>query len=373
MKILHFLSRLIVGLVFIFSGFVKGVDPLGTAYRIEDYFIAWNAQDMMPYALSLSILLSTMEFVLGVVVLLNLKPRVNAWILLAVMGFFTLLTLNDAIYNPVPDCGCFGDAITLTNWQTFYKNVILMVFTLVLLLLRKKTKGVESVPGSYGTAAAAAIVFIAFSLYNYRHLPIIDFMAWKKGNKMYIENPLPVKYFLKYRNKETGEVKEYLSPDYPYNDSVWMSQWEFVDQRVEDPNQYQGHDLQIMDSVGTDYTESVIRNPDHQFILVAWDILAANEKALSRMEAFATAAASDGLSFVALTSSLPEDIEKARRKLNLSFDIFLSDDIALKTMVRANPGLLLLKDGIVIDKWHYNDFPEYKEFSSRYRNAATGK
>jgi uncharacterized membrane protein YphA (DoxX/SURF4 family) len=366
MRVLHLISRIVVGVVFIFSGFVKGIDPLGTAYRFEDYFIAWNAHWMMPYALTLSILGSAMEFVLGVVILLNLKPKVGSWLLLGVMTFFTLLTLNDAIYNPVPDCGCFGDAITLTNWQTFYKNIVLMVFTLILFGWRKKTRDEHGNFKSYGTAAVVLSLFVGLSIYCYRHLPLIDFMEWKVGNKMFNENPLPVKYYLTYKNKETGETKEYLSPDYPYNDSIWMSEWEFADQRVEDPNSFKGHDLQIMDSSGTDLTDVIIRNPDYQFILTAWDLETADQNALAGIGELADKTMELGYGFVGLTSSLSEVIDSTRTRLKLNFDIYMADDIALKMMVRANPGLLLLKEGVVLDKWHYNDFPTYNDFEKKY-------
>ncbi len=366
MRVLHFISRIVVGIVFIFSGFVKGIDPLGMAYRLEDYFIVWGTHWMMPYALTLSILLCTMEFVLGVVILLNLKPKVSSWMLLGVMAFFTLLTLNDAIYNPVPDCGCFGDAITLTNWQTFYKNVFLMVLALIIFAWRNKTREVLGNIVSYGVAAVVLSLFIGFSIYCYRHLPLIDFMDWKVGNKMYVENPLPVKYYLTYKNKETGEAKEYLSPDYPYNDSVWMSKWEFADQRVEDPNSFKGLNLQIMDSTGTDLTDLIIQNPEYQFILVAWDLETANQTALAGVNEFADKAMEAGYGFIGLTSSLSEVINSTRARLKIDYDFFMADDVALKTMVRANPGLLVLKKGIVINKWHYNDFPSFADFEKKY-------
>lgn len=366
MKLLHFVSRLVVGFVFIFSGFVKGIDPLGTAYRFEDYFIAWGTHFMMPYALSLSVLMCTMEFVLGVVILFNLRPRVSSWILLAVMLFFTLLTLNDAIYNPVPDCGCFGDAIILTNWQTFYKNLILLVFTFILLFWRKRTRVMLGAVPSYALAGVAAVLFAGLSIHCYRHLPLIDFMDWKIGNKMYNEHPAPVKYYLIYRNKETGETKEYLSPDYPYNDSVWMAQWEFVDQRVEDPNTYRGHDLQIVDSGGNDLTDAIIQNPDYQFLLISWDLEKADQDALAGISGFADRVMAAGLGFECLTSSLQPVIDSTRARLKLNFEFLEADDIALKTMVRSNPGLILLKAGVVLDKWHYNDFPTYDSFAKKY-------
>lgn len=361
MRILHFISRIIIGVVFMFSGFVKGIDPLGTAYRLEDYFMVWGADWMMPAAVTLSVLLSTMEFVLGFVVLFNLKPKVNAWLLLGVMTYFTGLTLYDAIANPVPDCGCFGDAIKLTNVQTFIKNLILFVPTIILFVWRRKTVDRYSNLSAYGVACVVTALFAGLCLYCIMHLPIIDFMDWKKGNKMYSDSNLPVKYYLTYKNKQTGEEKEYLSPNYPYNDSVWMSQWEFVSQRVDDPNVYLGADLQIVDLDGNDVTNDIIRNPDYHLMMVTWDLTKADEKALAKVNALAEEAENNGMSFTAITSSLPSEIDTITKHLNLQYAFHQADDVALKIMVRSNPGLILMKDGVVIDKWAYRDIPEYKE------------
>lgn len=361
MRILHFVSRTIIGVVFMFSGFVKGIDPLGTAYRLEDYFMAWGTDWMMPAAVTLSVLLSTMEFVLGFVVLFNLKPKVNAWMLLGVMIYFTGLTLYDAVANPVPDCGCFGDAIKLTNVQTFLKNVILFIPTIILFIWRKKAKDRYSNLQAYGTAGVITAFFAGMCLFCIMHLPIIDFMEWKKGNKMFTESNLPVKYYLTYRNKQTGETKEYLSPDYPFNDSVWMSQWEFVDQRVDDPNEYLGADLQIVDLEGNDVTNDIIRDPGYHFMLITWDIAKANKGALKSVNDLAMKAESDGYGFASITSSLPAEIDTVSKQLNLRYTFYQADDVALKIMVRSNPGLILMKAGVVIDKWAFRDIPDYKE------------
>lgn len=361
MKVLHLISRIIIGVVFMFSGFVKGLDPLGFAYRQEDYLMVWGADWMIPAAVVLSILLSTMEFVLGFVVLFNFKPKVSAWLLLGVMLFFTGLTLYDAIENPVPDCGCFGDAIKLTNVQTFLKNVVLMVPTLILFAYRRKATDRYSNAVSYGTAGVVTLLFISFCIYCLRHLPVIDFMDWKKGNKMYTESTLPVEFYLTYRNKATGEEKEYLSPNYPYNDSVWMSHWEFASQRVVDPNQHLGADLQIVDLEGNDVTDIIIRNPDYHFLLITWDLNKADKEALKEINDFAVKAEADGYTFSALTSSLPEEIDTISKELGLTYTFYQADDVTLKTMVRANPGLILMKDGVVLDKWSNHDFMDYGE------------
>lgn len=362
MRIIHLLSRIIVGVVFMFSGFVKGIDPLGTAYRIEDYFLAWGTPWLYPYALLFSILLSTVEFVLGFIILLNLKAKISSALLLIIMGFFTLLTFYDALENPVPDCGCFGDAIKLTNWQTFYKNIILMVPTLVLFTYRKKTKDHFNNSISFGLGGIIAFLFVAFCIWNYRHLPVIDFMEWKVGNKMYAESTMPVKYYLTYKNKKTGEEKEYLSPNYPFNDSAWMNNWEFINQRIVDPNKHIGADLQIVDSLGTDVTDNIIKNHDYQFILVAWDLTKSNKKGLNKFRDFAQLSEKDGYYFNVLTSSLEKEIDSIRKQLNLDLTFYQADDVVLKMMVRANPGLILLKDGVIIDKRSHNDFIPYSKY-----------
>lgn len=348
-----------------FSGFVKGIDPLGFAYRLEDYFIVWGTDWMMPAAVTLSVILSTAEFLLGFVVLFNLKPRINAWLLLGMMVFFTILTFYDAFENPVPDCGCFGDAIKLTNWQTFFKNVFLMIPTLILFGWREKTKDRFNNLQAYGLATLAGILILMVYIYSYRHLPIIDFMEWKVGNKMYTEKTLPVKYYVTYKNKQTGEEKEYLVPDYPYNDSVWMSQWEFLNQRIDDPNQHIGTDLQIVDMEGDDVTDIIIRNPDLHFMLIAWDLHKANKEALVKMKDFAREAEDDGYSFSVITSSLPEEIDTISKQFELDFSFYQADDVVLKTMVRSDPGLIMMKDGVVLGKWSHVDFIDYPEFKEQ--------
>jgi len=363
-KIFTVISRLLVGCVFVFSGFVKGIDPLGTAYRIEDYFIAFGTQWAIPSALYLSVFLCTIEFSVGILLLLNVRIKEVAWLLLLMMLFFTCTTFYDALYNPVPDCGCFGDAIKLTNWQTFLKNIILMIFVLTVFLNRKKIKPYFRINSEILIIFLTIITFDAFSMYNYRHLPVIDFMSWKVGNKMFNEHPLPVKCYLTYRNKETGETKEYLSPDFPYNDTAWVAKWEFVSQRIEDPNSLKGTDLQITDSSGNDVTSEFIRNPGYQFILVAYDLEKTHLKAFTRMNDFYGLAEKDGHSLIALYSI--GNVKSFINKTKAAYAFYSADDVILKTMVRANPGLLLLKNGVVLAKWHYHDFPDYNQVKKKY-------
>jgi len=359
------LSRVILGLVFMYSGFVKGVDPLGTQYRIIDYFIAFGTEWAFPLALPLSIVLNAAEFIIGVLLLFNVRIKLTSWLVVLMMAIFTIVTLNDALYSPVPDCGCFGDALILSNWQTFYKNLIIDALLLIVFLSRNRIPNWFSFKAEWSILSVAVIGFVFFEVYNIRHLPVIDFRDWKIGNKMVNENPLPLVYFLTYKNTETEEVKEYVSPDYPYNDSVWMSKWEFVSQRVVDPNP-QMHDLRIEDETGNDFTVDYIENPDYQLLFVIYDISGSKNNKNDLVLDFSQKCNEQGISFIAITSSLPEKVEKYKQENNFDFEFYYADDITLMAMVRSNPGLVLLKDGVVMDKWHVNDIPLFSEFEEEY-------
>ncbi len=362
MKTFSLISRWFVGLVFIFSGFVKGIDPLGTAFRIEDYLVAYQLNALIPFSLALSVFLCTVEFSLGLALILNIIPRISRWLLLLMMSFFTLLTFYDAIYEPVPDCGCFGDAIVLTNWQTFYKNIVLMVPTMYLLFeIRRQPRKVRPLY-EWPVLCMIFFAFILFSLYNYRNLPVIDLLAWKVGNNMVPERTLPVEYYLTYRNKETGEIKEYLSPNYPFNDAAWVASWEFVSRRVVDPNPAPPINLQVFDSSSIDVTESILRNPEYQFVFVAWKIEDVDSEKLVAMNDFFLKAEAAGHSFVAIANNL-QSANLKRQELNLDYDFLLADPVELKIMLRSNPGLLLLKNGVVVDKWSYRNFPAFENLS----------
>ena len=348
-------------MVFIFSGFVKGVDPLGTAYRIEDYFVAFHMPWAVQFALFLSILLCTVEFILGISMLFNLWIRYTAWILLPMMIFFALLTLNDAIFNPVPDCGCFGDALKLTNIQTFLKNIVLMGLIIPIFAWRKKFKSLF--PGSmeFSFLILFIVLFSGFSICCYRHLPFIDFMKWKVGNVVNKEKRLPVKFYLTYKNKKTGEEKEYLSSNYPWNDPKWVSEWEFKSQRADDPNKPDAMVLRIEDLRGNDQTRTILDNPDPQFILVAYDLTKTNTKAFNRILPLYKKAEASGYSFICLTSAISDEIKKFKLRTGTSFEYDNADDAVLKTMVRSNPGLILMKNGKVLAKWGWRDIPHYDE------------
>jgi len=197
-----------LGIIFIFSGFVKGVDPLGTAYKIEDYFIAFGAEWAIPFSLSLAIILCVSEFALGIFLLTNIFKRTTVWLTLLMMIIFTALTLNDALYNPVPDCGCFGDLIILTNWETFYKNLVIDFFLIFVFITRNSFDSVYKKTTEWSIAILTISLFTIFNSYNINRLPIIDFRDWKIGKSLILETTEDLQYYLAYTNKETGETTQ---------------------------------------------------------------------------------------------------------------------------------------------------------------------
>jgi len=201
-------SRIAVGLLFIYSGFVKGVDPLGTQFRIEDYFYAYGTLWALPFALVLSLILNAFEFSLGVLLLLKLKTKYIAWLVFLLMIFFTITTLNDAVNNPVPDCGCFGDALIIANWQTFYKNLVIGAFVMIIFLRKSSYVNLRKNKIQWSAIALIFVLFEGFEIFTVRHLPFIDFRPWKVDTQLLPKDPQPAEYFFTYKNTTSGEEKE---------------------------------------------------------------------------------------------------------------------------------------------------------------------
>ncbi len=359
-KFLINFSRLFTGAVFVFSGFVKAVDPLGTAYKLEDYFAAYNMLWANDLSLVLAIFLCAVELLVGVALLLNLRMRLTSWVLLLMMSFFTVLTFYDALYDPVPDCGCFGDAITLTNWETFYKNVVLMVFTLIVFVNRKRFKAFLKPMAQWIAVALLFILFVLFSFYNYIHLPMLDFRSWKIGNQMASAASSEERIYLSYQSHITGEIQEYLSPDFPWNDSLWLAEWEFVEQRVERDVRGVEHDLKAEDEFASDFTDYLLESPGI-FVFVSYDLEAASAKGMQKLAELEHQLFEAAYPSVILTASLPETAAAILQEYDIHSDLLFADDIVLKTIVRANPGLVMFYNGYVAGKWHYNDMPNINE------------
>jgi len=354
-SLLALFFRLAVGLVFIFSSFVKGIDPLGTAYRVEDYLEAYGWYFMVDYALYLGLFLIVVEFLLGVSMLFRLRFKLGALGVLLIMLMFTVITYFDASLNLVPDCGCFGDAVKLTNWETFYKNIVLVLMAIVIFVKRKQTAQSTSIWFQNSLLSLITIGFIGLIYYNINHLPLMDFREWKVGNDMNTIGEENTKVYVSYRNKKTNETKEYLSPDYPWSDSAWLVNWEFIGQRFDNSSLIKMHNLIIEDSLGNDFTKDLIENTVTQILLIIPDIEKVNDLGLKKAYMISQTLSDDEY-FAIVTGADFESAATFFMKEMDGIEVYFADDIELKAMIRSNPGILVLRKGIVIDKMHYNDF-----------------
>ncbi len=361
------LCRVLVGALFVFCSFTKGVDPLGTKYKMLDYFIAYDIQWLNDLALPLAIIMIMAEFIVGICLMLNLLPRLATLGASLLMLFFTITTFFDAIYNLVPDCGCFGTAIKMSNWQTFFKNLIIISILIPLIFNNKAlvNKRVTILGQTLFTIIFMGM-FIGFEIYNVRHLPVIDFMEWKVGKDMKpAETEEPAEIYLTFKNIETGEEQEYLSPNYPWNDSIWMSQWEFVSQRQEGGNQSLG--FSILDENGDDYTD-VLYDTEKLFVFVAPYLDEITEKDIKECQRIYDFANENGFNYLWVTSVNPEYVHELQENYYMFDEVYYGDELELKTMVRSNPGLMLMDNGVILDKWSKIDFPCEKEINFLVRN-----
>lgn len=368
--ILNIVCRWFVGIVFIFSGFVKGVDPLGTSFKIQEYMTAWSVGSItfewaLPFATVLSVALCTLEFTIGVMLLTNCYRRLTAWLLGLMMLFFTCTTLADAITNKVTDCGCFGDAIKLTNWQTFWKNIVLMVPTVIIFIQRRMRWNYKR---HFERETLIAILSIAamviFGIRNINNEPCIDFRAWKVGNQMMpFGEDLKMESYLTYKDKSTGEVKEYVSAQVPYQDSVWMANHEFVDSRVVDPYEISADGFSMLGPDGEDNAKDIIGNAEYVLIATIHHIDKLNDKGIKTLKRVHHFCMENNINFMLLTSALDEEVEALLYQNGLAEVMYyFADATAIETMLRSNPGFILLKDAKVLGKWHYNNAEKIMEY-----------
>ena len=345
--------RVLVGALFIFSSFTKGVDPLGTKYKMLDYLSVYGMTWLNNFALVLAMLMILAEFIVGFCLITKVLPRLAVLGATLLMLFFTITTLFDAMYDLVPDCGCFGTAIKMSNWQTFYKNLVIDAVLIPLIMNNKLLENKLEKGTQWTIGIAFALAFLGFEFYNYRHLPVIDFMNWKVGKQITTSTNEETKIYLTYKNKATGETQEYLSPNYPWNDSVWMSEWEFVDQRVEGGTNFLG--FSALDEDGNDVTELIL-NTENLLMFTSHDLSKVTEKEWTRVREITDEAGSRGYYVVWTVANEPEFVERLREKYDFLYEVYYADELEIKPIVRSNPGLIWLDNGLVKDKWSSVDF-----------------
>lgn len=370
MKSIKHIARYIVGLTFIFSGYVKGIDPWGSAYKFTDYLNAFEWEPLIALAFPLGVLLSFAEFAIGVALIFKLFMRFTSWMALLFMGFFTLLTLYIAIENPVTDCGCFGDAVKLSNWATFYKNLIFIGLTIYIFILRKKFKNKNGFILPLSFSLMTVVVYFYFVVYSYNHLPIIDFRPYKVGTNIPAAMQTPAdapkevyETIFQYKNKKTGKIKEFNEKNYPWQDTL---KWEYVssDSRlVQEGYVPPIHDFVMETEYGEDVKDFFLYDEGYTFILVAYNLEKTNKEHFAKINDLANYAMENNMHFIGMTSSVRDEINWFSSETDTGFEWFNCDEITLKTIIRANPGLLLIKKGTIIGKWHYNDIPDIEKIN----------
>ncbi len=377
------IARILVGCLFIFSGFIKANDPLGFSYKLEEYFEVFKADTGLSMfewfahiALPLSIIITVSEMLLGIMLLLGYKRDLTLWLLFAQIAFFTFLTFYSACYNKVTHCGCFGDFLKLKPWESFWKDIALMILITLLFAGRDHITDLVFPSLQVSIFIIGAIASIGFPIYAYRNLPPLDFRAYAIGMNIKdnmkpgagYEPPVYETRF-KYQNLKTQEVKEFDLKNYPWEDTLtwkWVATDNVLTKEAVNPPKIT--DFTVNDLNGNPVTDSILNNKDYSFLLVCYDLKKTedDESLHAKINDFFTLAGKEGKKITALTASSAKEIDDYKHAHQAMYDFASVDAIVLKTMIRSNPGLILIKDGTVIMNWHHNNFPSYSEVKQKY-------
>ncbi len=363
--------RILVGVTFIFSGFVKADDPLGFTYKLHEYFAkdALDIPSLDKFSFGIAFSVSIIEMTLGFMMLIGIWKKFTLTMVTLMMIFFTFLTWYTAHYNKVLECGCFGDAIPFTSWQSFWKNVVLMIFIIII------TWGSKHVSPSFTKVAERVMVSIflvgstVFSWYCYNYLPVIDFRPYKIGTDIKKDMqgiPDVEKFFYTLKNKKTRETKEF--DKFPDNYQV---DWDFVSSRTEIVKkgvESKIKDFTISDMGGTDVTDSVLSVPGNHFLLISMSINEANkdDKTVKKINDLASDCMKNNIGFICLTDSDDNEIVAYQNQYHAPYKFYTTDGTVLKTMIRSNPGLILINNGVVKAMWHYHSIPAYSDVAAKY-------
>ena len=359
MKFLVNFSRLFVGLLFIFSGLIKINDPVGFSFKLEEYFgpTVFNIDFLLPYVLPLAIFIVVVEVLLGVFLLIGLKKEFTIYSLFVMIVFFTFLTWYSAYFNKVTDCGCFGDAIKLTPWESFTKDIILLVFIIILMMGLKYIKPLFTNKLLYTIPVISLVICILIVNQVLSHLPLIDFRPYKIGNNI-IENMITPedskKAIFRYDwlfNVEGEKKIISTSGNFPSIEGDFISvETELLEEGYEPPI----HDFSMeLDDI--DYTDSLMQE-ENLLIFVFYNISKMELEAIGDLKESLRIAMDNNYKIIGLTASGNEDVNNFKSKFLVDLDFYFCDETALKTIVRSNPAALKLHKGTIIQKAHWNDF-----------------
>ena len=363
MKVLVGVSRIFVGVLFIISGLIKLNDPVGFSFKLGDYFApeVLNLPFLEPYALVIAVLVVILEVLLGVMLIVGYAKKFTLWSLLLMIVFFTFLTFYSAYFNKVTDCGCFGDALKLTPWESFSKDVVLLV--LILFLYKGSryiqpffSKGVRSI-----TVFISLILCLWLGLHVLEHLPVIDFRAYKvgtnitKGMQTPADAPRAV-YQYNWSFDVNGQQKTVINRgEDPKIDGTLLGVETSVLQKGYEPPI---HDFSI-ERDGTDYTTQMLEE-EHLLVVIAYNLNVAQNDGFIAIKEATDTAIEKGYTVIGISASSTPETEKLAAKYDLDFKFYFCDMTALKTIIRSNPSIMSLEKGTILQKLHFNDVDQLK-------------
>ena len=360
-KIIVHLFRYFVGTLFIFSGLIKLNDPIGFSFKLEEYFgpTVFDLDFLIPIVLPMAIFIVIFEVILGIFLILGYKREFTLWSLLLMIIFFTFLTWYSAYFNKVTDCGCFGDAIKLTPWESFTKDVVLLIMIAFLFVKKDLVNPIINLNLQKLIIGTSLLVCFYITYFVLNHLPILDFRAYKIGDNI-IENmrvpedaPKDI-YEYEWLFSEGDEIKKYITNgEYPNAKGDFLTVETKLIQKGYEPSIY---DFSI-EVNGNNLTDEIL-SEEKLLIYISYNLEKFSSKAIENMKFSAEKAKNNGFKIIGLTASSVEDRNIFIKTNNLSFDFYTCDETALKTVVRSNPGAIVLKAGNVVDKKHYKDFSD---------------
>lgn len=355
-------SRIFVGVLFIISGLIKLNDPIGFSYKLAEYFgePVFNLPFLVPFSLAIALFLVTLEVVLGVMLLIGYKSRFTVNSLLVLIVLFTFLTFYSAYFDVVKDCGCFGDALHLTPWQSFTKDIILLFFILLLFFNKKLIQPLFEKTAQNTIVLLSIVLCAIMGYWVINHLPLKDFRAYKVGNNiqkgMRIPDGAPKSVVeMVFIYKVNGVDKEFTEKDL-MNLPAGATFVDRKDKVITEGYIPPIHDF-TMEKDGSDYKDEFLAEPK-LLVFVGYDLTIADANGLKKLEKLNNEAKSKGYKVIGMTASTAEDIDKIKKQYGFTFEFYFCDGTTLKTIERANPSIVVLERGTILQKVHHNDISE---------------
>ena len=370
--------RFVLAATFIFSGYVKAIDPLGTLYKLKDYATAMSLNGLLPdwVLVGVAIALGALEFALGVLMLFAVRRHVVSRITLAFMAAMTVLTLWIFVADPVKDCGCFGDALKLTNGETLMKNIVLSACAALVAWRPVDMARFISRSNQWIVRYYTVAYIVITSVYCLYTLPIFDFRPYHVGMNIKQGMEIPEgaeqpEFESTFLLRKNGETREFTLDNYP------DSTWEYVDTRtVQTKKGYEPpiHDFALTScDTGEDITEQVLTKKGYTFLLVSPRLAVADDSNFGDIDQIYEYAEENDADFYCVTASANDEIERWRDLTGAEYQFCNADETTLKTMIRSNPGLMLLKDGTIIGKWSHNALPQTDDLTAPLQQLTIGK